>query len=79
MRERKAVFHSDSRYRINYSSLRNALHDLANELVSIEAAGDKSRAERLIDKYQLVPAELEDLFARLEDVPREIYPTFSFD
>ncbi len=55
-----------------------ANEELAKELLEIEATGDRGRAERWFAKYQAVPGHLKSALAKVEHVPVDIDPVFSF-
>ena len=78
--ERGAVQREASgRYGIVYGSIPNAIHDLARELLEIEATGDGQRAEAWFRKYGEMPPELRvALKKRTAEIPVDVDPVFSF-
>ena len=66
------------RYAIDFAKMPDALNHLAKELLEIEATGDRARAERWFDKYDVMPAELEESLKAASGVPVDIVPKFSF-
>jgi hypothetical protein len=76
--EGNAVTHSNGRYVINYARVPGVVAALAKELLTIEATGDRARAEALLAKYDRMPAELTAALAAVKDIPVDIEPVFSF-
>jgi hypothetical protein len=77
--ERGAITHESSgRYAIDYGRMPGAMHDLAKELLEIEATGDRARAENWFKKYGTMPAELQVSLKSAASVPVDIDPVFSF-
>ena len=66
------------RYAIDYTRMPEAIHDLAKELLEIEATGDRTRAENWFKKYENMPAELQASLKSAANVPVDIDPVFSF-
>ncbi|HUX11010.1 MAG TPA: Zn-dependent hydrolase, partial [Terriglobia bacterium] len=66
------------RYRINALRMPGALEKLARELLEIEATGDRARAEAWFKRYDRMPATLASALARVQNVPVDIDPVFSF-
>ncbi len=63
---------------IDFARMPSAIAALAKELLQIEAAGDRARAEAWFHKYGTMPADLKAELAKMEDVPVDIDPIFSF-
>ncbi len=76
--ERKAIRRSGSRYIVDYARLTEAIAALARELLEIEAAGDRRRAERWFAKYDKMPPDVSAALQRVTDVPVDIEPLFDF-
>ena len=55
-----------------------AVASLAKELLTIEATGDRSRAERWFAKYDKMPADLSKALAGITDVPVDVEPIWDF-
>ena len=51
---------------------------LAKELLEIEAAGDRARAEAWFAKYDKMPAELRTALDGIKDVPVDVDPLIPF-
>lgn len=58
--------------------VRESVEELSRVILTIEAKGDKSGAEELLEKYAAVTPQLQRAFDSLEDVqvPVDIAPTF---
>ena len=76
--EQHALSYSAGRYVIDMARIPAALTSLAHELLEIEAAGDRSRAEAWFAKYDRMPADLTKTLAATSDIPVDINPIFSF-
>jgi hypothetical protein len=77
--ERGAIVrNANGKYAIDYEKMPLAVADLARELLEIEAAGDRSRAESWFKKYDTMPQELNASLQTASDVPVDIDPMFSF-
>ena len=77
--ERGAVTRQSSgRYAIDYAKMPASLSDLAKELLTIEATGDRGRAENWFKKYGVMPDDLRTTLKSAASVPVDIEPVFSF-
>jgi hypothetical protein len=76
--EKAVVRDSTGRYNVDYARMPKAIAQLAKELLEIEAAGDRMRAENWFKKYDVMPAELKAALETTKDVPVDIDPVFSF-
>jgi hypothetical protein len=77
--ERSAIKRQSSgRYAIDYARMPSSLSDLAKELLTIEATGDRERAENWFKKYDVMPDELKATLKTATGVPVDIDPVFSF-
>jgi len=66
------------RYAIDFAKMPAALSDLTKELLQMEAAGDRAKAESWFTKYGAAPEELKVTLRAVSDLPLEIEPVFSF-
>jgi hypothetical protein len=67
------------RYVIDYEKMPGAVSDLAQELLEIEATGDRQRAENWFQKYGSMPEELRTaLKKKTSEIPVDVDPIFSF-
>jgi hypothetical protein len=77
LREKGAVSPtSGGKYTIDFVKARDAVRDLATELLTIEATGDFNRANALLNKYGVETAEMRGVDAQLKDIPVDIWPVF---
>jgi hypothetical protein len=66
------------RYAITAARMPAAIASLAQQLLSMEATGDRARVETWFAKYDKMPPELTRALASAADVPVDIDPVFSF-
>jgi hypothetical protein len=76
LRERGAIAPAGSKYKVDFTKMRDAVRDLATELLTIEATGDYNRANALLEKYGKETAEMRAVDATLKDIPVDIWPVF---
>jgi hypothetical protein len=76
--EHGAIARDGGRYVIDYAKMPDALAALAKELLTIEATGDRARAEAWFAKYDKMPAELQNALQAAKDVPVDIDPLVAF-
>jgi len=67
---------SNGRYKVDFDKFRDGMKSLATELLTIEATGDFTRAETLLNKYGVESAEMKSVNAKLMDIPVDITPVF---
>jgi hypothetical protein len=79
LREQKALTREASgRYAVDFERIPGALAGLAKELLSIEATGDRARAEALFAKYGQMHAGLSTALKSAQNLPVDVDPVFSF-
>jgi hypothetical protein len=66
------------RYGVDHAKMPAAIAKLSRELLEIEAAGDRPRAEAWFKKYGTMPEDLKASLQSAKDVPVDIDPVFSF-
>jgi len=66
------------RYAVDYARMPQAIASLAQELLRMEAAGDRARVEQWFLKYAVMPASLAAALRKVADIPVDIDPQFSF-
>jgi len=78
--EQKAITRdpASGKYIIDYDRMPPALAKLAQELLEIEATGDRARAEAWFSRYEKMPTELKSALEAASSVPVDIDPIFSF-
>lgn len=69
---------SSQRYAVDLGHMPVAVATLAEELLEMEAAGDRDRAEAWFRKYDRMPPDLESALKSAAHVPVDIEPVFSF-
>jgi hypothetical protein len=78
LRESGAVTFASGRYQLAYDRMPGAIERLARELLTIEATGDRARAEAWFAKYGKIAPELNAALEKTKDIPVDIDPVFSF-
>ena len=76
--ERQALSYANGRYAVDYAKMPAAVEGLAKELLTIEATGDRARAEALLAKYDKMPPELQSALAATKEIPVDVWPEFGF-
>ena len=77
LREKDAVTPiAGGRFTVDFTKARDAVRDLATELLTIEATGDYARAKALLDRYGKETDEMKRVNATLADIPVDITPVF---
>jgi hypothetical protein len=76
--EGRAVTYGGGRYTVHYDRIPAVIAALAKELLTIEATGDRARAEALLAKYDTVPAELPAALKVTKGIPVDIDPVFAY-
>ncbi|HET9699043.1 MAG TPA: Zn-dependent hydrolase, partial [Terriglobales bacterium] len=66
------------RYSVDFDKIGDSIAALAKELLEIEATGDRARAEALLNKYDTMPEHLTNALKKVEHVPVDVDPKFSF-
>ena len=77
--EHKAIVRDAAgKYSVDFSKMPDTIASLAKELLETEATGDRARAEKWFQKYDIMPAELKSALAAAKSVPVDLDPVFSF-
>jgi hypothetical protein len=76
--EGRALTYSGGRYTVHYDRVPAVIAALTKELLTIEASGNRARAEALLAKYDIMPAELTAALKATQDIPVDIDPVFSY-
>jgi hypothetical protein len=76
--EQGALTLANGRYVIDYARMPAALAQLCKELLQMEDAGDRRRAEAWFTKYDKIPAALQHALAATAGIPVDLDPVFSF-
>jgi hypothetical protein len=77
LREKEAVTPiAGGKFTVDFAKARDAVRDLATELLTIEATGDYARAKALLDRYGKETPEMQTVNKMLADIPVDITPVF---
>jgi hypothetical protein len=76
--EQKAVNRVAGQYSVDFARMPAAIASLSKELLTIEATGDRARAEAWFNRYDKMPAELTEAMKAASKLPVDIWPMFSF-
>jgi hypothetical protein len=76
--EQHALSLANGRYAIDYARMPAALAQLCKELLQMEDAGDRRRAEAWFTKYDKIPGALQHALAATAGIPVDLDPVFSF-
>ncbi len=69
---------ASGKYSLDFEKMPEQVANLAQELLEIEATGDRSRAEAWFTKYDVIPPELQTSLDKAASVPVDLDPIFSF-
>ena len=76
--EQKAINRIGNKYSVDFSRMPAAIASLSKELLTIEATGDRRRAEAWFDRYDKMPADLTQALKVTSKTPVDVWPVFSF-
>ena len=76
--EQKAINRVAGKYSVDFTRMPAAIASLAKELLTIEATGDRQRAEAWFQRYDKMPPELTEAMKAASKLPVDIWPVFSF-
>jgi hypothetical protein len=76
--EQKAVNRVAGKYAVDFARMPGAIASLSKELLTIEATGDRQRAEAWFNRYDKMPTELAEAMKAASKLPVDIWPIFSF-
>jgi len=65
-------------FKIDRAKMPKAIEELAHELLMIEAKGDYKGAVKFVKKYRVMPEDLKAALAKLNAVPVDIRPIYSY-
>jgi len=66
----------DGTFAVNQAKIRDAVRDLAHDLLTVEATGDYAGAKRMLDTLGVMRPEVERALAKLGQIPVDIDPVF---
>lgn len=75
--EQNAIRRTDDEYRVAFDRIPAAITSLSKELLTIEAIGDRVRAEDWFKRYDQMPANMKAEMEKTGAVPVDIEPVFS--
>ena len=70
---------SRGRFSVDDRKMKNAVRDLARELLFIQAKGDYEGAQKLIQKYRVLNPDVTAALEKLQDVPVDIRPVYPIE
>jgi len=76
--EQKAVNRTAGKYAVDFVRMPGAIASLSKELLTIEATGDRGRAEAWFNRYDKMPAELAEAMKAVSKLPVDVFPDYSF-
>ena len=76
--EQKAVNRTGGKYAVDFARIPGAIASLSKELLTIEATGDRQRAEAWMNRYDKMPAELTEAMKAAAKLPVDVEPKYSF-
>ena len=79
--EKGAYSYDDStkRFRVNLDKVKDAVKELAHDLLMIEAEGNYDGASEMIEKYGVMTAVMQGALDRLSHVPVDIRPIYTIE
>jgi hypothetical protein len=75
--EQGAIANTGGKYSIDYDRIPGVVAELAKELLTMEATGDRARAEGWFKRYDQMPASLTAALKAAKGVPVDVDPIFS--
>jgi hypothetical protein len=75
--EQKAVNRVAGKYAVDFEKMPSAIASLSKELLTIEATGDRARAEAWLNRYDKMPAELTEAMKATSKLPVDVEPIFA--
>jgi hypothetical protein len=71
------VPHGDGTFSVDMTKIKDAVRDLAHDLLTLEAEGDYQGAKKMLDELGVVRPVLKRALARLQAIPTDIEPIFT--
>lgn len=75
-KEKGMVAFKNGKCTVNQEHARQIIHDLAKEILLIQAHGNYQEAKQFINTYKFMPDEVKDAIHRVKHVPVDIRPVF---
>ena len=71
------VSHGDGTFSVDFAKIKDAVADLDREFLTIEATGDYTRAQDLMQRYVLIRPDVQKALDKMKAVPNDIRPAFA--
>ncbi|MBC7659115.1 MAG: hypothetical protein H7249_05340 [Chitinophagaceae bacterium] len=71
------VVAKDGTFSLDVTKIKDAVRSLTGELLTIQATGDKAKADNFTAKYMVVRLSVQTVLDRLKDIPVDIRPVFT--
>ena len=68
---------NDGTFAVNHGRIRDAVEGLTRRLMTIQAAGDYTEAQRVLDTLGVVRPEVQRVLERLDGIPIDIRPRYT--
>ncbi|PYV71182.1 MAG: Zn-dependent hydrolase [Acidobacteria bacterium] len=69
---------ASGKYSVDFEKMPDVIAGLAKELLTMEATGDRAKAEAWFKKYDVIPPELQKSLDRAKELPVDIDPLVTF-
>ncbi len=76
LREKGVILPDSGQHMVRLDLMKDAIRDLANQLLMIEAEGSYTKAREFLQRFGKVPDELRDALKKVEDLPIDIEPDY---
>jgi hypothetical protein len=70
------VVHPDGKFSVDFSKIKQAVQDLDNKLLMLEATGDYAGTKKTLAELSVIRPEVQNALNRLKSVPTDIEPIF---
>ena len=71
-------FDTDQRkFAVDFSAIKEHVSELARIILTIQAEGNKSKAQSLFEEYAVIPPSLQECLDRMEHIPVDIVPQYT--
>jgi hypothetical protein len=80
LREKGAFTYDEKnkKFTVDRAKIEEAIKSLAHDLLMLEAKGDYEGAQKFVEKYRMMPKEIEGALSMLKNVPVDIMPIYAF-
>jgi len=80
LREKGAFTYDEKniKFAVDRTKIEAAIKSLAQDLLMLEAKGDYEGAKKFVEKYRMMPKEIEKALSTLKDVPVDIRPIYAY-